>query len=494
LPKLVDSLPGEKGVYCTLSYRWDNNQLTTTRENLERYKEAIPIQGLYAPFRDAIAVAKGLGIPYLWVDALCICQDNEEEKQREIAKMHHIYHNSILTISAINGALFVERDGNACRSKRRIRPSGPPDTRGWVLQEQVLSRRMLSYADGELFWNCLELRASEGAPIGGSGSENDDEWGEKKVNNARLALAHYEEIDPSIGLLWKGLMEAFSVRHLSKTSDRQSAILGLASVYEEGHGVKVVAGLLNEGSHRFAEHLCWWVLRAPEDWLWASQSPPKAKIASSFKRPDSLEFLAPTWSWLSVLGPVSYQDIGIPYSEQHARKEDEEDEHRDIRFQSDVEIREIMMNDSPSASAISGSIVLTGLLTKARIRHSVTGSLFHWNYKEALGDCLLLGLEDSDVVPSGELSLWPGPGSLWSQWYPDIEPPSCHEIFCLFLGLKAKGPETVRPRRGRIVGPRSEACSLCLVQKGPSDVFERIGLCRWYPHEGSERRQTITIV
>lgn len=488
-------MPGDKGNYCTLSYRWADDQLRTDRVNLERHKQAIPMQGLHAPVRDAIIVARKLGIPYLWVDALCICQDSEEEKQREMANMHHIYMNSVLTISAIDGALFVRRDGNACRSRRRIRPRVPPDTRGWVLQEQVLSRRVLSYADGELFWNCLQLRASEGSPIATSLTSEYEEWGEEEINSGRRELSRGDNLDQSLRLIWKGLVEAFSVRQLTKPSDRQNAILGLASAYldrysafDKGREVKVVAGILQEDLVRFVEQLCWWVLPAPKDWYCDSESPPKPKVASSFRRPDPLEYLAPTWSWLSVLGPVSYQNIGIPHGGPEAMRENRMMARFGSRFHPKVVLQEITMKDSSSASTISGSILLTGLLTKARIRHSVTGSLFHWTYKNRHGNYLLLALEGRDFPPSGEFSLT-SRSDEWPEWYPDIEPPSCDEIFCLYLGsMGFQNTRTAGPWTGKL------SYSLCLVQKGGGDVFERIGLCRWKPLEGSGHVQTIKIV
>jgi hypothetical protein len=52
--------------------------------------------------RDAIAVTKSVSIPYLWVDALCILQDSEEDESHEISMMERIYRNSFLTIVAVN--------------------------------------------------------------------------------------------------------------------------------------------------------------------------------------------------------------------------------------------------------------------------------------------------------------------------------------------------------------------------------------------------------
>jgi hypothetical protein len=458
---------------------------------LEQHKQEIPLAGLYAPIRDAIFLTRRLGICYLWVDALCICQDDEEEKQTEIAKMNLIYRNSFLTITANDSALFVERDGNKRREDKRIRPHGRSDTCGWVLQEQVLSRRVLSYSDGELFWNCLQLRASEGCPSGfsvlkycpsiySSTTEN-DEWGEKELNTAREAVT-CQWFYYSVGGIWKGLVEGFSLRDLSKEEDRQNAMLGLATAFGEAYEAKVVAGMLVQELDQFVEQLIWWVLPPVSDWYRASMYPPKPKVASSFARPDPEKLIAPTWSWLSVLGPVSYQTIGIPNSGHDAIKGEEWRIKFQPKFSWSVTLHGVILNNSSSHSSIFGSIKLTGLLTRARIRHSKTGSLFRWTPKEGYGWFHILGLEGHDFPPQRNLN--PSSSSemqRWPKWYPDIKPPPCSEIFCLHLGVH--GPGLYDP-----------SYSLCLIPTKAPDTYERIGLCKWKPIGGSESLQTITVV
>jgi hypothetical protein len=49
-----------------------------------------------------------IGERYLWVDSLCIVQDDPQEKHGQIANMDAIYGNAILTINAAAG-----QDANA---------------------------------------------------------------------------------------------------------------------------------------------------------------------------------------------------------------------------------------------------------------------------------------------------------------------------------------------------------------------------------------------
>ncbi len=77
--------------------------------NREAYCCGIPIPSLSKSVQDAVLVCRRLGIRYLWVDALCIVQDDTDERQREAAQMHRIYSNSHLTIAA--HAAVSSKDG-----------------------------------------------------------------------------------------------------------------------------------------------------------------------------------------------------------------------------------------------------------------------------------------------------------------------------------------------------------------------------------------------
>jgi Heterokaryon incompatibility protein (HET) len=65
--------------------------------------------------QDAIKVARGLGLQYLSVDALCIIQDSDSDKAKELAVIGDIYRHTPITLAAANGGhtddrLFAQRD------------------------------------------------------------------------------------------------------------------------------------------------------------------------------------------------------------------------------------------------------------------------------------------------------------------------------------------------------------------------------------------------
>lgn len=123
-------------------------------------------------FRDAVFVARFLGVRYLWIDSLCIVQDDRDDWERESAQMSSIYKRAYLTIAALRAGSDSEgflhpREPASARScfaqGVHIYPAvenhchyddkwfggiiarEPLSLRGWTLQERYLSRRMLSY-------------------------------------------------------------------------------------------------------------------------------------------------------------------------------------------------------------------------------------------------------------------------------------------------------------------------------------------------------------
>lgn len=99
-PRLLETR-GKSGSYAALSYCWGKNQTgLTTTDSLQRHLTSIDQVEISQTVQDAIACTRSLRIPYLWVDALCISQDSNEDKRKEIANMKNIYRHSAITIVA----------------------------------------------------------------------------------------------------------------------------------------------------------------------------------------------------------------------------------------------------------------------------------------------------------------------------------------------------------------------------------------------------------
>jgi hypothetical protein len=104
--RLVQARPNQR--YVTLSYVWgDVKMLYTTKSNLSelkkdkaliRFQDQIP-----QVVKDAIEIVSALDMPYLWVDALCIVQDDLEKKAAQITRMNVIYSGAQVTLVALHG-------------------------------------------------------------------------------------------------------------------------------------------------------------------------------------------------------------------------------------------------------------------------------------------------------------------------------------------------------------------------------------------------------
>lgn len=99
-PRLLETR-GQRGEYLTLSYCWGKRHVSfLTSRNIGAYYEQLDIAAISHTLRDAINLTKRLGFRFIWIDALCIIQDSEQDKEKELSSMNRIYRDSLLTIVA----------------------------------------------------------------------------------------------------------------------------------------------------------------------------------------------------------------------------------------------------------------------------------------------------------------------------------------------------------------------------------------------------------
>ena len=118
IPRLIDSSqipeirmksPGGYPKYAALSYCWGTASDTALQLKTERASEAqrragISTSTLTKTLGDAVSLVRALSIPYLWVDALCIVQDDISDWQRESSRMGEIYANAYVTICSLSAS------------------------------------------------------------------------------------------------------------------------------------------------------------------------------------------------------------------------------------------------------------------------------------------------------------------------------------------------------------------------------------------------------
>ena len=136
---------------------------------------------------DAMEFSRRMGMRYLWIDTLCIVQDDKKDKSYLIKAMDDIYDIAAVTYIAVTGGdANAGLRGMSPRNGRSINAMAVIDdgvtehlslsspslgeevrtsvwnTRGWTFQEQALSQRCLYFTDEELYFNCIQEQWREG--------------------------------------------------------------------------------------------------------------------------------------------------------------------------------------------------------------------------------------------------------------------------------------------------------------------------------------------
>lgn len=185
-----------KEKYYALSYVWgavDMHQ--TTKANIKARKQHLSLSRIGFPktITDAMSFVRSLGDRFLWIDALCIAQDDHQQLARDIPRMNIVYGKSFATLVAVSGEDAdgglpgVRPSSRPPQEVSKIRVSGrspvldydsrseqfdeicliasPPAlhlaldtsrwiTRGWIFQERLLSRRCVYFFPDAVYFQC----------------------------------------------------------------------------------------------------------------------------------------------------------------------------------------------------------------------------------------------------------------------------------------------------------------------------------------------------
>jgi Heterokaryon incompatibility protein (HET) len=309
---------GECASYACLSHCWGAAQLIkTTKLTMRTHKNYIDLAALPPTFLQAMEFIWRLGIRYLWIDSLCIIQDDPEDWQRESGVMCSVYQNSMLTIAATKspdsrGGCFtqalpdyfghvlrgIDEDGAPYEIFVRrkllhwgslaavtdtdaplIQAIAPLLRRGWVYQERLLSPRVLHFGSQELLWECSETFCCE-CSSSKAGAFDELEGEPPKILHAK-ALA--KQSFPVITNRWRFLVMEYSGLSLTFPSDRLPALSGLAKEFMQHRSDQYLAGM--------------WMDSMVKDLTW---HPKRVR-----QRPK--KWRAPTWSWASVDSAVNFE-------------------------------------------------------------------------------------------------------------------------------------------------------------------------------------------
>ncbi|RYF40751.1 MAG: HET domain-containing protein, partial [Cytophagaceae bacterium] len=246
---LREHTEGERAKYACLSHCWGtSSMLRTTSINRHLFAQGIEWNLLPRTFQDAISFVRKLNISYLWIDSLCIIQDNDLDWQQQSAEMASIYQNAYITLAATasanaSGECFTPVHLRSGRDRKPLaimklldgseyslstRPplhheGFPLLQRGWVYQERVLSPRVLHFVTEELVWECTSLL--------------DCECGSEEITWSFHRPLKGQSVD------WHGVVEDYTRLALTNPSDIFPALSGIAKMTAAHLQDKYVAGM-----------------------------------------------------------------------------------------------------------------------------------------------------------------------------------------------------------------------------------------------------------
>jgi hypothetical protein len=188
-------------IYIALSYVWGDSHcldLLTSNENFLTKPGSLNSQRLPATYSDLTQLSLELGCRYVWIDRLCIRQDDQEDLSKYLSIMDEIYGSAFLTVIAASGKnVHAGLPGIRPGTRHRVQDIVPVwrtmtdaylnsgqhfqterhltlmntlrpqklrdddilsdtiwDKRAWCMQERVLSRRNLIFTDEQIYWEC----------------------------------------------------------------------------------------------------------------------------------------------------------------------------------------------------------------------------------------------------------------------------------------------------------------------------------------------------
>ncbi|KAH0434511.1 hypothetical protein CcaCcLH18_05254 [Colletotrichum camelliae] len=283
--------------YMTLSYRWGPNpEHLLLTDNIDDLQGGWPVKTLPQTFRDFILVTRQFGVRYVWIDRLCIIQDDEKDWKAEAPMMASVYSNSMCNVWASasdspEGGLFRNRAAKGIAPgivdttltiaptthpercyiyPRRYwddhLPESPLHCRGWVYQERFFASRVIYFSPQQVMWECLEESGCEGFPKGDVNSYPADHMKGFKTLGSLADLISGPSGFMSSELLgaWEVSVESYSRCQLTRTEDKLYAFSGISKLFQQATGDRISSAFLVMGFRRWAGCLTFW--RQPPGW------------------------------------------------------------------------------------------------------------------------------------------------------------------------------------------------------------------------------------
>jgi hypothetical protein len=373
---------GLRGHYASLSHRWSSTtkQFCTTKNNFQQHMKCMPLERLPRTFRESIILCRQFDIRYLWIDCLCIIQDDNEDWQKECEKMSDIFENSYLTISALqardsDGGLFQLREQDTRRAYLRsqegillgLRQEGynlasdvrlsSTGSRGRILQEKILSPALLHFGNWQMHWECQSATISENranVQIPGSGPLKNVLHEVQRVGCHSYPRGHF--------IAWNMIIQHYSHMDFTLEYDRLPAILGLAQRFQQSYRSTFVAGLWLEDLHRGLL------------WNRSNRKAKRVKDGWRFQTTHTKCATAPSWSWIPT---SSNNNVRFEWDEDFPDSSSPVFLATRLQSDTDAELVDATVTPCPQIhrGAVHGTLQLWGIIIKAKLFRSPSGNV-----------------------------------------------------------------------------------------------------------------------
>ena len=303
---LVEAKAGD--AYVALSYVWGDTLggLRCTKANLDSLQRDGSLckrnthEHIPGTVQRAMRFSLQLGFDLLWVDCLCIVQDDPVHSATQIGNMASIYSNSSLTLCAADGLSAVSglRGVPGCSQPRNIpqeilsftegvaatirikyvEGGSVYDERGWTFQEKFISRRVIAFTEHGLEWRCQETVAEE------------------QHNQIRKTIIGYEDLIAREDTFWPclkkwdNLVTSYLSRRLTYEEDILRAFSGVSSALADSMSEGFLFGL----PQQFFDAALLWV---PTEHLRRRKDDRSGVASHNFF----------SWSWAGWVGGIENQ-------------------------------------------------------------------------------------------------------------------------------------------------------------------------------------------
>lgn len=305
--------------YVALSYVWGvGTAFKTLKRNIHRLQDKDSLQShdvatvLPTTIRDVIELTRQIGEQFLWVDSLCIVQDDERERHDQLDRMGSIYANAYVTIVAAGGTAFSGLRGikdatppmervpeiphhlrysrlrflhHVIKQSHRKLQASTWNHRAWTFQEQIFSRRLLVFDNTSVIWECHCAVWLEGMEA---------EEGQCQNNKDMVAQGFSFSVEPSIRDYARHVTE-FNRRELSYPEDALDAFGGILATLSTAFVGGFICGL---PAMFFDAAL-----------LWYGESPLERRHARRLDDDTGgagTDPMPPSWAWAAWGGAITF--------------------------------------------------------------------------------------------------------------------------------------------------------------------------------------------